>query len=645
MKTRSHKRLFCVVLISALICSSPGRAGDVIGQLTDPPQPECEGCVDILSARIEQDGGLLTFFIETREPVPTSIPSANEHMTFLWLLDADDDPNTGQPHEQIGTEFNVRVCVDDQYGGGFVDVTGEFPGGGTGTAQIAGNQVQITIGIGQIASPAQFRWTCDAFHAVDNIAVSANHETDTAVATTLPYTPPANITVTTPLLMLCPSGPATGQIEVEIRDAFGNLLPTGDYHLTFNSSNESVATVDDAGLVTAHAVPAQFWDTPVVEVRADGVLADNNGIIRVTSAHLAIVHQTYAGADVAFYLPPTIEGVNLDQLVADFQVVPVTDLVYAAQQELMDTAPFQGGRHYFVLDVTDDPATAPCGLSGNPVRLGWLYGVTPHNTCYIVNDPQHRVPQWGVFFHEMGHNFTWRSWGFGQFCMASDNNGWKYSEALASMAGAWSWYRLSRCPSAIDPANVASIAEHFPNIDPAGRGALRDYLAAGADYADITVEVICDILWELYDDHGANVWYDLFSTFVPADEPLPVVLDSDSKQATWFVAALSASTGDDLRARFATDYGFPIDHDAWPEMLAAAQTRIAARPWPGPMPADFDCDDDVDGADFALLVDCLRGPGGGLLQTVCAHGDFDRDRDVDLADCAAFQRAFTGSQP
>ncbi len=643
MSQRSMTLACAFAAAASMATVMSARGGDVISQLTDPVQAECEGFVDIINAWIEQEGGLLTFVIETRESIPSSIPYVNEQITFLWLVDADNDPDTGQPHEQLGTEFNVRVCISELFGGGLVDVTGELPGGGCGTVLIEDNRVQIAIGLSQIAYPSQFHWGCDAFHAIDDVAVSANHETDVAIAETLPYTPPARVRVITPLLMLCPAGPATGQLEVEILDSAGNTLPTGDYHLAFQSSNEAVATVDATGAVTAHAVPVLLEDTPYVEVRADGLAADNFAVIRVTETDLGIAHQTFGGASVAFYLPPIIEGVDLDQLTADYQIVEATDLAYAAQLELMDQAPSQGGTQYFVLDVTDDPATVPCGLSGNPVRLGWHYDVPVHNSCFIINDPDHRVPQWAVYFHEMGHDFTLHSWGFVQFCTASDTHGWKYTEAFASMAGAWSWYRLTRCPSEVGPANVASIAEHFPNIDPAGRLALLDYQATGANYADITVGVICDILWDMYDDYTAQVWYDVFSTFVPADEPLPCILDTDAKQATWLVAAISASVGTDLRARFGAEYGFPIDNEAWPELLAAVQSRIGARPWQGPWPADFDCDWDVDFYDFIPLCDCLTVPDAGLLQPVCECADFDRDVDVDLVDVLAFQAAFTGS--
>jgi hypothetical protein len=45
------------------------------------------------------------------------------------------------------------------------------------------------------------------------------------------------------------------------------------------------------------------------------------------------------------------------------------------------------------------------------------------------------------------------------------------------------------------------------------------------------------------------------------------------------VAALSASCGQDLRGTFRSEYGFPLDDAAWPEILDAVQARVAARTW------------------------------------------------------------------
>ena len=576
--------ILCVTLlaIAPMLAAPLALASQIIGQLTDPEQPGESEFVDILSARIEQDGGLLTFVIETRGDIPTVLANPADSLTFLWLVDADNNPGTGQPHEALGSEFNVRAVISEMYGGGFVDVTGSLPGGGLGTVVVQANRVQITIGLSQIGNPGQFHWGCDACHAVDNVCISANHETAAAVATPLPYLPPAHVASTTPLLMLCPSGPATGQLDVEVRDNLGNLLPIADYHLTFTSNNEPVATVDASGLVTAHQAPAEFGDTSYVHVSADGVSAGNSALIRVTSTDLEVDHQMYPGENVSFYLPSLIEEVDLDAVTTGYQVVEATDLAYQAQHVATGTTPSNGGIQYLVLDVTDNPATVPCGINGNPIRLGWQFGSPIHNNCYIVDAIANRVPRWFIFWHEMGHNFTFTSWGFWQFCNAPSAHNGTYSEGLASLCAMWSHYSIMACPSVLDPLVVDEIEERFSHQSGYWHYRLIDYQKAGADYSTFDAHILNAILYEMYYAYGLEVWFDLFSTFLPPDETLPYNLDSEAKQATWFVAAMSASTGEDLRNLFATSYGFPIDDTAWPEILAAVQARVDARTWAPP---------------------------------------------------------------
>jgi len=57
--------------------------------------------------------------------------------------------------------------------------------------------------------------------------------------------------------------------------------------------------------------------------------------------------------------------------------------------------------------------------------------------------------------------------------------------------------------------------------------------------------------------------------------------------------------------------------------------------------ADFDGDIDLD--DATVLHDCLTGPGDFDRLCDCRFLDIDHDRDVDLADFAAFQRAYGGN--
>ena len=69
------------------------------------------------------------------------------------------------------------------------------------------------------------------------------------------------------------------------------------------------------------------------------------------------------------------------------------------------------------------------------------------------------------------------------------------------------------------------------------------------------------------------------------------------------------------------------------------------------VPGDFDNDGDVDLDDYAVLADCLAGPGAspnpslpGVTPQDCLDAfDFDAaDGDVDAADFSAFQEVFTG---
>ncbi len=57
---------------------------------------------------------------------------------------------------------------------------------------------------------------------------------------------------------------------------------------------------------------------------------------------------------------------------------------------------------------------------------------------------------------------------------------------------------------------------------------------------------------------------------------------------------------------------------------------------------DYQCDQDVDLADFASWDECMTGPGVGPYDPGCEAFDSNYDFDVDLSDFAAFEEAFTG---
>jgi hypothetical protein len=611
-------------------------AAAIIGQLTDPPHPSIDASLDITAAAIEQTGGQLTFSITTRGPIPTSLPHPDDTMTYLWFADADENPATGQPHGGVGSDFNVRAVIGETYGGGFVDVCGGLPGGGGGTVNVTGNTISIKIWLSQIASPPAFNWRSASFRVISGVYGPGNPETGIAPAVTLPYVAPAHVAVTTPILELCPTGPATRRLEVVIRDASGNILPNEEHVLTFHSTNEAVATVDATGLVTAITPPQYHWQTPYIEVWADGMMADNSAVIRVNSSDLGVAHRMYPAAHVSFYLVPMIEGVDLDAVTTKYDVVPATDRAYEEQAVGLGTVPTSGGTEYFVLDVADDPQTAVCGASGNPIRLGWSWGQAVHNSCYIVNDPANRVPQWFVMWHEMGHNFTCACNSFNMFLRTpSDAHNGAYSEGLASLAAMWSWKAVGANPTGVGQTGLDNLNQHFQNYASNFRQRLARYQSGGADYSTIDPDIVDGILLEMFDQYGMKIWFDLFSSFLPSEQPLPLPLDTVEKQATWFVAAMSASTGQDLRSFFASEYGFPIDNPAWPAILSAVQARVAARTWtPGPVPGftrgDVDASGELNISDaiYNLAYQFSGGPPPPCLDAA----DDDDSGEVNISD-------------
>jgi hypothetical protein len=553
----------------------------ILSSLTDEENLAARDFCDVTDAWIEQEGGLLRFVIQVRGTVPSTLALADDGISFIWLVDADLDPATGQSHGDIGSDFNLRAVISENFGGGFVDVTGAMPGGGVGSVDVTDARIELTVGLSQIGSPQSFDWRCGCFETIEGVpGVGNGGLTITASADTMPPPPPpAEVHSMPPLLMLSPSGPSTGHLMLETCDEDGWLTPTDVYHPSFfGPAGSPVAAVDDMGVVTATGVPIDFADTPYMGVSADGVMSANRTVVRSTNVDLDVEHRLYEGLNVAFFLPESIEGVDLHCITTDYQVVSTTDVAYRFQEAAVDGVPFDGGTQFLVLDVTDDGPTCPCGLSGNPVRLGWRYGAPVHNSCYIVNDPPEDEPQFFVIFHEIGHNFTWASQGFAQFASAaSSQEVFVYSEGLASLAAMWSAWALTSCHQVADTAGAVEVADQFNYLKNHFLGNLADYQVAGADYEQIDPNIVDGVFYDLLDRFGIASWYDFFSLFAPADEPLPCSIEGVEEQATLVAAAFSASIDQDLRALFSQEYGFPIDDEAWPDLLACAQQRIDGR--------------------------------------------------------------------
>jgi len=616
-------------------------AASTISQVSDPSGdvPDPHGYVDVVEAKVLQTNPTsLQFEMKLRSTVPLNPTSAA--VTYLWLVDTDQNINTGQRHVFVGSEYNIRVALYQGRWQGYIDAINPPYIGGRTLVFLDGNTVTTLVTTAQIGGAQQFNWEIGTFD--DAFADSANSYAAAQVSSTpsgpgvisdvslsppylalsdgmtkasmfaiardtggnpIPFSSinffaddPSAVSVSgtgeaqaaaqkfgycwatakidgilssnhvdirvgsmrllPPILLLSVSGNPTGSLALEIRDAAGNdVLPSTTH---FSSSNPSVATVSNDGLVTATKSPPDFSSIPYISAEADGILANNAAVVRVTQTTLDLTLDAFAAKHLTFYVPrQPISGFDYEQIFSAWDVVRITDIAYELEHEATGIYPFQGDMQF----LANDPGhgadgTVPCGLSGNPVRLGTDVDKLVHNSCMIVAYDS-GTPQWGVFFHEIGHNFLGEGAKTSQF-MSGHSSDFVYTEGLATALGMYAAKMLKeRSSSYVIPqgilSNIQSSVWHFgstPDLDA--------YVAGGADYSQMTPSVLDDMIDVILSKYGYSGLYGFFSVFLPRDAPYSFQVTSDSDQATLFVAALGSSVGADLRDQF-RQWGFPID--------------------------------------------------------------------------------------
>ncbi len=168
-------RINLVVLAVSLVCCQNISAGQVIGYIIDPCDVLINDYTDILEAWVEKDGTDLTFVMVMRGTIlsESQLPGDDDNLTYIWLIDADNDPTTGQ--SPVGSEFNIRAVISKNpaLAGGHVDVVGSMTGGGTGTVDVNDNKIQITIDRSQIGTVRRFHWQSSAWEDIGG-SVSGN---------------------------------------------------------------------------------------------------------------------------------------------------------------------------------------------------------------------------------------------------------------------------------------------------------------------------------------------------------------------------------------------------------------------------------------------------------------------------------------
>ena len=259
------------------------------------------------------------------------------------------------------------------------------------------------------------------------------------------------------------------------------------------------------------------------------------------------------------------------------QAVTVSDHTYRLEQRLSGVTPFGGDTQYFAMDPGyAGDGTVPCGLSGNPVRLGIT--VDSLNSCLGGTDWLH----WGVMYHEMGHNFMIQQ-PFFNLVWGMPNEG-QYNEGMASMLAIYAIDTMLDNPVAygLSAATIENLSRSSIPLTPAFArtiffGALTDY-ETNPDYANrFTADVFDGILVKLHDQYGHAFFYRLLSLFAADDEWRDLHPTTEGERLAVWVAAFSSAARADLLGRFQDTWGFPVDQAFYTQIYPTVERLVARR--------------------------------------------------------------------
>jgi hypothetical protein len=273
------------------------------------------------------------------------------------------------------------------------------------------------------------------------------------------------------------------------------------------------------------------------------------------SVPYAQTHETHS----ALYYPTTVDGEDLSALVANNEIPTANDYGYRIQWELMGLRPFDGAKQIFEVDFGETEQQRVCGISGNPIRLGWnLLGNTWQN-CFLVPFIPPRSPQWMVMHHEMAHNFTWASQAFSQGLGI-----FVYSEGVATALALADIESMLGDPTTypVGPEATTSLEQQRTMWSGTASDSFQDWLSSGADFSALTPDIV-DGIWLHFKGQGPEDFARRF--FLPLRPEFYSRLSgllanlSQNDRHTVFAALVSAALGEDVSGAFASSFHYPIN--------------------------------------------------------------------------------------
>ncbi len=371
-----------------------------------------------------------------------------------------------------------------------------------------------------------------------------------------------------PYLRLHLTANPQGQLQVSAVRADGQPVNLTGRLIIFFDPNPPpptpVVSVSSTGVVQALRVPTSVNETPILHASLDGIVASNTTIVRVANAFPDSDFVDLSFGRTVFDVARQVGSYNYEDILRRSMAAQWTNAALELEAEAAGYKTDRGGVHWLVNDLggTADPndPTVPCGINGNPTRLGASHA-KPESSCVILTgtDP---IPQWFVFFHELGHDYAGQSARYNQWI---ENVSGSFNAAIAEgMASAFAQYaaqtmRQRRLQLAIPDSTLQEFERNalFPT-SARWRNALNTYTSAGSPWSRIDPDVFNGITATLMTEFGTE-WFARFaSVLLPANSRFEFQIGNESQAATFMAAAMSAAAETDLRTRFRT-WGFPID--------------------------------------------------------------------------------------
>jgi len=195
-------------------------------------------------------------------------------------VDTDRNPRTGQAHDGVGSEYNLRAVIRNHifHGGGVIDPI-ERPGGGPTPMFVDGDRVIVRVPLAEIGNPKLFKWNCEVFASTGD----HGYLTDPRVFDPSGYTSddddPARVVIAPNALLQ--SGVASVTPVIRIFNSHGMPLSAEGHKVALFAYRDLVSTMSG----TVRAVAGRAGTTKLT-VMVDGIVSCNAMHVAVGSIEI-----------------------------------------------------------------------------------------------------------------------------------------------------------------------------------------------------------------------------------------------------------------------------------------------------------------------------------------------------------------------